>query len=320
MKNLVYNNLLVFSLILISLGLIFKLYHWPDAKILLVIGFGLFEIITPLIFVEKFKNHNSNILKAADIAGLIAVITIPAGLILGVLDISKGFIITKIGVYILILIFAPLVLIVLFRFRENRLKRVLVLLCVLLFPFINIRISRLINLKPLILDMSSMTTVTPEQSITKKMQDNRAVYDSLVKDHPDRDKIILLRKQFDSINTFIQNVKIEIVKSCSENDSMLKVIMFQNNNSRRLKDMIDGQKLFIRQNFSRYIKNDELEELLATKDEEGRFPESWEDEHFNHLPSEGVIAILSGIQNNLANVENQIFMNLKDDKPAIEDK
>ncbi len=85
--------------------------------------------------------------------------------------------------------------------------------------------------------------------------------------------------------------------------------------AKKLKKKIEALKLYYLSNVDKKYKNvySSIEKNLETSDPpsiEG-IKESWESEHFEHIPLSAVLAIMSGIQSNVRNAESEMIKHLE---------
>jgi hypothetical protein len=315
MNKIIYRLIFIFGCILILTGLLFKIQHWPGSKISLLIGYGLIGFLfTPIYFANKLKKHSIKILKRLDLIGIACLICLSTGSILNILDYRFGYYIALFGFVILILLFIPLLTYVVVQFKENRLRRILILsfsIVYVLWAFYFI--FSIINIKSTILD----AFILVDRGIELENQNNQiqSNYNDLLVNNKDSINILKLRQKADSIKDYIQSLKIEIVTECSNynsnDDSLLYDKFFNKKKALELKNLIDDYKNFISNNFNKYIDNEMINKYLSTKVYNSKTSKSWEDEQFNHLPLIAVTTILSKIQFDIINVENEIIKNLK---------
>lgn len=246
-----------------------------------------------------------------DFTAIFCIVDISLGIILKNFGFDLGYSISSIGLFILAVIFIPIIIIVIAKYKENRLKRIVILALSLSYIILHVYISSLFNLKPNVLNAFEIIDKSMEIQNLTQIQQNHVNYDELLKNHPKKDIILKLRQKSDSICDYIQSLKVEIVKTCSKNDSMLYNLLFKEKKASILKKSIEDYKTFIKINFSDNIDSIVINKSLSTKIGNPNFSKTWEDENFNHLPKIGVITILFGIQANIRNVENSITEDLK---------
>jgi len=171
----------------------------------------------------------------------------------------------------------------------------------------------IINLRSTILD----SFILADKGIESYNQNNQALsnYAELLANHKDSIKILKFKQKSDSINNYIQELKIAIVNDCSNNksngDSLLYDMLFVKKRVAKLKKIIDDYKNYISNYFNDYIDREMINKLLSTEVYNSKSSKSWEDEHFNHLPLIAVTTVLSKIQSDINNVEDKIIENLK---------
>jgi len=314
MQKIIYRLIFIFGAIFILIGFLFKIQHYPNSKIILLVGFGFIGFLfTPIYFSIKLKIHNDKILKIFDIIGIFSLVNISLGVILKIFDFGLGYYISWIGLLVFAGLFIPLLIYIVAKNKENRLKRIIVLVISVSYLFLSVYFSTLINPSHQILNSFKIIDQALEEQNLTQYHKNKIDYIELIDNHPDKNKLLMLKQQSDSIINFIQSLKIEIVRTCSENDSILNQLLFKENKVLILKKSMESYKDFINNNFADYIDKEKLNDFLSTKINNPVHFKSWEDEHFNHLPVEAIITIISMIESNIRNVEREIIENIKEE-------
>ncbi|HOT14459.1 MAG TPA: gliding motility protein GldM [Bacteroidales bacterium] len=105
------------------------------------------------------------------------------------------------------------------------------------------------------------------------------------------------------INTMLINGK--------ENTDVPAQVMIVEGNGKKLKAMIEDYRRYLIEQIDPKAEAliNSLETGLSTKDPEpvGGKTESWESEHFEHLPLAGVLTIMTGLQSNVKNAEADVL-------------
>ncbi len=140
-----------------------------------------------------------------------------------------------------------------------------------------------------------------------------------------RDLAMEVKKMADERYELIQDLKLKILQTgkekeaiegrkiypdkikAKENTDIPAQVMITEGNGKKLKAAIESYRKFLLDNIdpSYDILRKSIETGLNTNDpppKEGK-TESWESEHFEHLPLMGVITIMSGLQSNIRNAE-----------------
>lgn len=307
----IYILALIIGLISTFFGLLFKIMHWPGAQIMMISGFCIVGyIFTPIYFSLKIKKHEDRLLKILDFISIFTLINLSTGAILKLIDSEIGYYISLIGLISLTGFFIPILTYIIVKNKNNRVKRLMVLSAAVIYLFASIYISRVIDLKPQILDTYSIIDNAQNNQMTQYQQ-NSIDYVNLLKNHPEKDKIKKLKNKSDSISSYIQDLKTEIVQKCSDNDSLLNHILFEQRRASELKMELVNYKTYIKTDFLNHIDSLEFEKTLSLKVNNPEISESWEDEYFNHIPMAGIIAILSGFQSNIRYIERLIIEDMK---------
>lgn len=307
----IYILTFIIGLISIFFGLIFKIMHWPGALIIMISGFSILGyIFAPVYFSVKIKNHENRLLKILNLISFFTLISLSTGTILKLIDIEIGYYLSLIGLISLTGFFIPTLTYVIVKNKNNRLKRIIALGASLVFLAGSIYMSRIFNKNPQIIDNFSLIENAQSDQMTQ-YQENSIDYDDLLKDHPEKDKLRKLKNKSDSISNYIHDLKTEIVQKCSHNDSLLSQILFEQGKATELKKKMEKYKAFIESDYLSYIDTNEIEKTLSLKISNPQISRSWEDEYFNHMPTVGVIAILTGFQTNVRYIEKLIFEEMK---------
>ncbi|MCK4663225.1 MAG: hypothetical protein KAT68_10190 [Bacteroidales bacterium] len=315
MQKIIYQLVFVLGVIFIFAGFLFKIQHYPGFKIMQLVGFGFIGFLfTPIYFSIKLKKHKDKILKIFDFTGIFSLVNISLGVILKIFDYKLGYYISLIGVVALAGLFIPFLIYIIVKNKENRLKRIMVLIISLLYVFLSFFLSTWEHMQ--IINAFEIIDQALEEQNLSQHNHNQIDYSELIENNAYKDKLFILKQQSDSICSFIQTLKIEIVRTCSENDSMLNKLLFKENKASILKNSIESHKDFINKNLANYIDKENLNKFLSTNISNPDHSDSWEDECFNHLPVEAIITILSMIESNIRNVESEIIENIKEITPA----
>lgn len=278
---------------------------------MMISGFSILGyIFTPVYFSVKIKNHKNRILKILDFISIFTLINLSTGAILKLIDSETGYYISLIGLISLTGFFIPILTYIIVKNKNNRLKRIIVLGASVVYLAGSIYISRIVDLKPQIIDSYSIIDNTQNDQLTQYQQ-NSIDYVDLLKNHPEKDKIKKLKHKSDSISNYIHDLKIEIAQKCSVNDSLLNQILFEQGTTSELKKKLESYKAYIKTDFLNHIDTLEIEKSLSLKINNPEISESWEDEYFNHLPMGGVVAILTGFQTNIRYIERLIIEDMK---------
>lgn len=134
MIRIVYRLLFILGAILIALGAMFKILHWPGAKILMISGYSVLGFVfSPLYFLQKFKKRSTIILKIIYFSGFIFIVSLSLSNILS----------DYIGLYLVInilsiLILLPLLTYVVVKGKERCYKRIAILSLLYLYVAVNI--------------------------------------------------------------------------------------------------------------------------------------------------------------------------------------
>ncbi|MGC8802771.1 MAG: gliding motility protein GldM [Bacteroidales bacterium] len=144
-----------------------------------------------------------------------------------------------------------------------------------------------------------------------------------------RDLALEVKKMADERYEMIQDLKLKILQTArekeaikgreiipeningKENTDIPAQVMITEGNGKKLRAAIEGFRKFLLDNIDPSYDNlrKSIEKGLNTNDpppKEGK-TESWESEHFEHLPLMGVITILSGMQSNIRNAESDML-------------
>jgi len=285
--------------------------HWPGAQIMMISGFSIIGyIFTPIYFSVKIKKHENRLLKILDFISIFTLINLTTGAILKLIDSEIGYYISLIGLISLTGFFIPILTYIIVKNKINRLKRITVLGASVVYLVGSIYMSYIIDLKPQVIDYYSIIDNAQNGQLTQYQQ-NAIDYFDLLKNHPEKDKIKKLKNKSDSISNYIHDLKIEIVQKCSDNDSLLNQILFEQGKANELKKKLGDYKIFIKTDFLNHIDTLEFEKTLSLKINNPEISESWEDEYFNHIPMVGVITILTGFQSKIRNIEKLIIEDMK---------
>lgn len=311
----IYRLVFILGSILILLGMLFKILHWPGSKISLFIGYGLIGFLfTPIYFSYKFKMHSTKLLKRLDLIGIICLFSLSTGSILNLSDIKFGYYIALFGYFILVLLFIPFLTFIVIKEKENRFKRIIILSFSVIYAGWSLYfLLSFVSLKSSVLD----SVVLVDQGIELENQNNQsqADYGILLLNNKDSIKIQTLRQKSDSIQDYIQTLKIKIIsdfsKEGSNEDSLLNEVLFKEKRAFEIKRLIDDYRNFIINNFNDSIDNHFINERLSTNVKNPNQSKSWEDENFNHLPLVAVTSIFSNIQSEVKSIENKIIEQLK---------
>lgn len=295
---------------LLLTGVLLKILHWPGYMISFLVGYGIIGFVfAPIYFYHKLKNHTNKLLRSLDYIGLFCLVTISIGSFLNILEFEIGQYIALAGFAILVILFVPVLLWVIIKNKENRLKRILVLgFSLLYFLWTSYALLTIyINKSGLVQSFIMADQEIPDSNTLKEQLQEK--YHDLLEKHPDKNKILLLAQKSDSIKKYIETFKVRLVNQASINDSTIHDNESITMSASELKGLIDNYRIFIRNNFGAFISNELLEKHLLTKVNDPS--KTWEDEHFNNLPLIAMITILSKMESDVMYVENELIGNLK---------
>lgn len=263
----------------------------------------------------KFKYHENKLLKLLDFISAFTLITISTGEILQLVESEISHYILLIGLISLTGFFIPILTYVIFKDKRNRLKRLVALGLTVLFLGGSIFLGHKTDLTPQKLDTFSKIDNAQNIETTQKQQES-INYLELHRNHSEKEKIKKLKIKTDSISEYIQKLKTEIFNECSDNEcsdneNLVNAILFEQGKANELKRKIENYKLFIETDYLSHIDKDQIEKTLSTKINNPNISESWEDEYFNHIPKEGIIAILTVFQTNIRYIEELIIEDMK---------
>lgn len=287
--------------------MLLKILHWPGSMISFLAGFSIIGFVfAPTYFYHKLKNHSDKLLRRLDYIGLFCLVTLSLRSILNILEIEIGEYIGLVGVAVFIVLFIPVLLWVIIKNKENRLKRILVLSISFFYVVWSFYLLLIfyINKSELAQSFILADQEIPDSNTLKEQQ--RAKYHDLIKKHPGKNKIIKLEQKSDSIKEYIETFKLRLITDASINDSTI-----HNNESiamsaSELKKLIDDYRIFIQNNFGEFISKEVIDKHLLTKVNDPQ-SKSWEDEHFNDLPVIAMTTILSKIERDILDIENEII-------------
>jgi len=285
--------------------------HWPGAKITMISGFVILGyIFTPIYFSVKFKYHENKLLKLLDFISAFILITISSGEILQLIESEISHYILLMGLISLTGFFIPILTYVIVKDKNNRFKRLVALGVSVIFLAGSIYFGSKTDLKRHKLDTFSKIN-NAQNKKTSQNQKESIDYVDLLKNHPEKEKIKKLKYKTDSISNYIQKLKTEISHEYSDNDKFLNAILFEQGKANELKRKIENYKLFIETDYQSHIEKNQVEKTLSTEISNPDISESWEDEYFNHIPKEGIIAILTSFQTNIRYIEKLIIEDMK---------
>jgi len=147
-----------------------------------------------------------------------------------------------------------------------------------------------------------------------------------------------LKKRCDELVNYIQDTKVELitltdgkeneavhgkevhpdkVKSKDNMDKTAQLMIGEGGNGRgkEIKKKIEALRKFMLDNVDKKYQSviSSIEKSLDTKDPKPKegVTETWESEHFEHVPLAAVLAVLSGLQSNIRNAEAEMLSHLK---------
>jgi hypothetical protein len=121
MKKTIGITGLITSLMVI-LGVIFKILHYPGTGILLVLGIlGISFIVFPLLAYLSLKTNTGSSTKAANMAGYVAGFLISIGTLFKIMHWPMAMIILWLGVLAMLVVFMPLYTLNSYKMAENKL-------------------------------------------------------------------------------------------------------------------------------------------------------------------------------------------------------
>jgi hypothetical protein len=126
----------------------------------------------------------------------------------------------------------------------------------------------------------------------------------------DSEKIVQLKQATDSLIKYIEDLKGVIKNYSSDKHTTLDILLIEEGRAELLKLQIKTYKKLILSNFSEYITEKELNQLLPTEVRSNQFS-SWEDEFFGHISQEASLAILSVFQIWVINSKDTIIERFK---------
>jgi Ca2+/Na+ antiporter len=278
---------------------------------MLISGIGIIGyIFTPIYFLYKLKEHKDRFLKFLDFIAIFTLINLSTGIILRTLHIDLGYYISIIGLFSLIVFFIPILIYIILNYKVNKFKRIVILLFSVIYVVLSFYVTKIFDSRPSKIYNTRFIGNPLNTNEGAKYQNIQIAYVQLLKYHPQKEKLLKLKNNTDSICQYIQDLKVLIIKE-TENNKNLNQLMFDKGYASKLKTQLDRYLIFINSEFPDKIGKVELDKRLSTKLKDSTNSNSWEDEYFNHCPKEGVITILSSFQSDIRFVERMIIENYK---------
>ena len=290
-------GLLTLGLILSVFGVLFMISHWPFQKLIFLAGFLFLYTYCLIFFFQRIRRHTSRILLAGDISGLIATTLYFIGISINLFEFQYSIIFSWLFVFSLI-VFTSLLLVIVVKRDENRRFRITWLVISTLLLIIVAYFTVLDTVEEIQGAYTELNIGLAETLENKKTEIDDLVAD-LDSTHPNFNTVAIAIQKMDSLNYQILNLK-RSFKETSANpyeavtDSLymdklpaiLQLKLGMNNFREYLLFEVDDIR----------IQNIIQDALNTDKDENNII---WEEPHFKHLPVEGVVTILSGIQVNI---------------------
>jgi hypothetical protein len=287
--------------------MLFKIQHWPFSYNLIGTGISLIGFVfIPLYAFNKYNEHSNKLFKAAIAVGSISAILISVGALLNLSDYQFGYLFYRIGMFLLVGIFIPLLVFLIKQNKENRFKRISILAFSTIFTLLFFLFPSIIRLRENAQIIDSFEIVnTGMEELNAKLQAQVNYHDLLV-NHDDKKILLSLKERSDSLCTIINSLKLNLIESSKGNVSMPDQILFQEGNALHLENSIISHRIFINESFSSLDKKI-IDEYLSTNVSNPKHADSWGEDNFKHLPLPAIVTILTILESDIRNVERIII-------------
>lgn len=201
------------SAILLLLGSIFKIQHWPGAGVMYVLGAAaLCLIFMPLYLTVRIKEKVGKLNTWTNVIGVISAIALCFGILFKIMHWPMANMLMNIGGFILLLIFLPLYIYNSYKNKQLKTSTIVPIIVSiagfsLMFSLVKLRNSQ--NVSSAILNIQY--TINSDVSAVNKT--NQSLLIALKQDSISIDEIVKADDIAKSINKLIANLNFDIAKS-----------------------------------------------------------------------------------------------------------
>ncbi len=324
------------SLLLISFGTLFKLQHWPGSSLLLIYGNLILSLcFIPLFFTKRISNSSSTIERKSNIFGMISLILLFLGALFKIQHWPAASLMLVLGIFAFAVIAFPMYILHKVNDQESKVNEIGLVILLGSFFSIFFLLHSLNYSRSILTTYDTLGKQIMHSTLSIDEFSNEFKLNNLVNNDKEIEEI---NRSSNSIQKYIHDIKVELIQTadggvdieekvkspelirCKDNFDVINIVMvgptIGNSKSRGaiLKDMIAAYKELVMQKMLKIDSKEssieivKIENILDTRDvsTNGKMV-SWEEDMFYYIPLSGAVAILSGINADVKNVEFRLL-------------